>query len=130
MSERQPKSTMVRRALKRDISEGIFVDKLPSMNMLARRYGVARLTVRAELKKLQEEGILTIRQGSGTTINMGGDNPSLDVTTQIVFPFSQAVARYMEFLANPNISSNTKNRMIHNVDSQMIMVMEVRGIIS
>jgi DNA-binding GntR family transcriptional regulator len=42
--------------------------KLPSEHQLSKRYGVSRVTVRAALHGLREAGLVSIRQGVGTTV--------------------------------------------------------------
>ncbi len=41
---------------------------LPSENVLARRYGVSRVTVRAALQSLQQSGLIASRQGLGAVV--------------------------------------------------------------
>ncbi len=41
---------------------------LPSERHLATRYGVARMTVRQEIRRLAADGVLTIRQGAGAFV--------------------------------------------------------------
>lgn len=43
-------------------------DRLPSQHDLARRYGVARLTVQQSLRILRDEGLTVSRQGSGVFV--------------------------------------------------------------
>jgi GntR family transcriptional regulator, transcriptional repressor for pyruvate dehydrogenase complex len=129
MSERQPKSTMVRTGLEHDLYHGNFRGKLPSMEELADRYGASRVTVRNVLLQLQQEGVLTIRQGSGTYIKKVNLTTPSTEGTNMLFPYSQAVTRYREFLINPRIPSNIKNRMVGIVDSQMTLTMEARQVI-
>jgi DNA-binding transcriptional regulator YhcF (GntR family) len=43
-------------------------EKLPSGNELARRYGVARMTVQQALRILRDEGLIVSRQGSGVFV--------------------------------------------------------------
>lgn len=46
--------------------------KLPSQKQLSERYGVARETVKAALRQLAAEGLITSRQGSGAFVNARG----------------------------------------------------------
>jgi DNA-binding transcriptional regulator YhcF (GntR family) len=43
-------------------------EKLPSGNELARRYGVARMTVQQAIRLLRDEGLIVSRQGSGVFV--------------------------------------------------------------
>ena len=43
-------------------------EKLPSGNELARRYGVARMTVQQAIRLLRDEGLIVSRQGSGVYV--------------------------------------------------------------
>jgi DNA-binding transcriptional regulator YhcF (GntR family) len=43
-------------------------EKLPSGNELARRYGVARMTVQQAVRVLRDEGLIVSRQGSGVYV--------------------------------------------------------------
>jgi len=43
-------------------------ERLPSMEQLARQYGVALVTIRSALRLLEQEGLLAARQGSGTFV--------------------------------------------------------------
>src|SRR4249920_264139 len=46
-------------------------EKLPSGNELARRYGVARMTVQQAIRLLRDEGLIVSRQGSGVFVREG-----------------------------------------------------------
>ena len=67
--------------LRREISDGGLQshDRLPSERQLAQSYGVARGTVRDALIRLEQEGLVEIRAGSGTYIVQGaqtdGESP-------------------------------------------------------
>lgn len=52
-------------------------DRLPSEHEFARRYDVSRVTVREAMKTLAARGIVTIRSGSGLTVNPVADWTSL-----------------------------------------------------
>lgn len=57
--------------LRREISKGALHlhDRLPSERRMAETYGVARNTVREALNKLETEGFVEIRPGSGTYVS-------------------------------------------------------------
>jgi DNA-binding transcriptional regulator YhcF (GntR family) len=50
-------------------------DKLPSGQELARRYGVARMTVQQALRLLRDEGLIVSRQGSGVFVRARTERP-------------------------------------------------------
>lgn len=60
----------IRASLLDKIETGIYRpgDQIPSENELSESYGVSRVTVRAALNRLTEEGILLKRQGKGTFV--------------------------------------------------------------
>jgi GntR family transcriptional regulator len=72
--ERQQRSNVtakVVRSLKRRLSQGEWQagDRLPSEPTLAEELGVSRVTVRAALAQLENDGIVNRRHGSGTYVN-------------------------------------------------------------
>lgn len=50
-------------------------DKLPSGPDLARRYGVARMTIQQAIRLLREEGLVVSRQGSGVYVRERTERP-------------------------------------------------------
>ncbi|HEV8596117.1 MAG TPA: GntR family transcriptional regulator [Candidatus Dormibacteraeota bacterium] len=50
-------------------------EQLPSGNDLAKRYGVARMTVQHALRTLREEGLIVSRQGSGVFVRERTERP-------------------------------------------------------
>jgi DNA-binding transcriptional regulator YhcF (GntR family) len=50
-------------------------DKLPSLNELSERYGVARMTVQQAMRVLREEGLIVSRQGSGVFVRERTERP-------------------------------------------------------
>lgn len=59
------------RSLKRRLSQGEWAagDRLPSEPTLAEELGVSRVTIRAALAQLENDGIVNRRHGSGTYVN-------------------------------------------------------------
>lgn len=50
-------------------------DKLPSLNELSERYGVARMTVQQAMRVLRDEGLIVSRQGSGVFVRERTERP-------------------------------------------------------
>jgi DNA-binding transcriptional regulator YhcF (GntR family) len=50
-------------------------EQLPSGNELAKRYGVARMTVQQALRVLRDEGLIVSRQGSGVFVRGRSERP-------------------------------------------------------
>jgi DNA-binding transcriptional regulator YhcF (GntR family) len=50
-------------------------EKLPSGAQLARRYGVARMTVQQAVRLLRDEGLVVSRQGSGVYVRQRAERP-------------------------------------------------------
>jgi DNA-binding transcriptional regulator YhcF (GntR family) len=50
-------------------------DRLPSGNELAKRYGVARMTVQQAFRLLRDEGLIVTRQGSGVFVRERTERP-------------------------------------------------------
>ncbi|MGK5115190.1 MULTISPECIES: GntR family transcriptional regulator [unclassified Geodermatophilus] len=73
-TEHRRRSTVtakVVRSLERRLSQGEWAagDRLPSEPTLAKELGVSRVTVRAALAQLENDGIVNRRHGSGTYVN-------------------------------------------------------------
>lgn len=70
---RQPRYQQVAEALRAGIADGSFGSdgQLPTESLLCDRYGVSRFTVREALRRLQAEGLIRRRRGSGTTLATG-----------------------------------------------------------
>ena len=66
-------------ALNQEILSGIYPvgAKLPTEEALCRRFGCSRHTIREALRQLREEGLVTSRQGAGTTVVRRGAAPPL-----------------------------------------------------
>ena len=64
--------------LRRDITKGVLHlhDRLPAERALANQHGVARNTVREALNRLEEEGFVEIRPGSGTYVTFEPQEPA------------------------------------------------------
>ncbi len=65
-----PRSGHVYQELRADIEAGLFAvgSPLPSQTELARRYGIAVMTVRQAIERLALEGFVNVRVGSGTYV--------------------------------------------------------------
>lgn len=50
-------------------------EKLPSGSQLARRFGVARMTVQQAIRLLRDEGLVVSRQGSGVYVRQRAERP-------------------------------------------------------
>jgi DNA-binding GntR family transcriptional regulator len=68
-----PRYLQVAAELKAAILGGDFADgdQLPTESTLTERYGVSRFTVREALRRLQAEGLIRRRRGSGTVVELG-----------------------------------------------------------
>ena len=68
--DKEHASRTIERDLRRKIESGELAvgDKLPSERNLAEQYGVARNTAREAIRLLAEQGLVTIRHGSGVTV--------------------------------------------------------------
>ncbi len=69
-----PRYQQVADELRAAIVAGDFADgaQLPTESVLCDRYSVSRFTVREALRKLQAEGLIKRRRGSGTVVDGGG----------------------------------------------------------
>jgi len=65
-----PRYLQLASELRGEILSGKFAarDLFPTENELCQRYGVSRFTVREALRRLQNEGLIARRRGSGTTV--------------------------------------------------------------
>ena len=70
---------VVHDGIRRAILGGEYPDgaRLPAENDLARHFAVSRPVVRAALKRLREEGLVTSRQGSGSFVAAPGEPKAL-----------------------------------------------------
>src|SRR5215207_416380 len=73
----RPPYQQVANALRAAITARTFKagDKLPSLNELSERYGVARMTVQQAMRVLRDEGLIVSRQGSGVFVRERTERP-------------------------------------------------------
>src|SRR5690242_13483965 len=66
----EPLYLQVVRALKEEIVSGVYPigSQLPTEEELCERFSVSRYTVREALRRLREDGLVSSRQGAGTTV--------------------------------------------------------------
>lgn len=69
-----PRYQQVADALRAAILAGEFADgaQLPTESVLCERHGVSRFTVREALRRLQADGLIKRRRGSGTVVDRSG----------------------------------------------------------
>lgn len=74
----KPGAADIAATMRREISKGVLRqhDRLPAERRLAQEYGVARNTVREALTRLEQEGFVEIRPGSGTYVVFQPEEPS------------------------------------------------------
>ncbi|HSI53906.1 MAG: FadR/GntR family transcriptional regulator [Ramlibacter sp.] len=58
-------------------------DRLPTENQLAQRFAVSRPVVREALQRLQTDGVVIARQGSGTYVQRSPSQRVAELTTQV-----------------------------------------------
>lgn len=68
-----------------EIMQGRFAagDRLPAENQLAQRFSVSRPVVREALQRLQSDGVVVARQGSGTYVQRSPSQRVAELTTQL-----------------------------------------------
>jgi DNA-binding GntR family transcriptional regulator len=116
-------------SMRTDIRSGVLVGRLPSMDILARTYGVSRVTMRKAMLYLQDEGLLNIKQGRGTSVTSfvtslkePQEGEARNFTNEFPDTFKEAVGHYIGFLVNPRIPRELKIRMIGIIDTQIGLV--------
>lgn len=106
---RRPLGDEIRDAIVADfISNGVTRpgDRLPTEAELCERYGVSRITVRAALRSLQEAGLITVRQGRGST----------------VLPQSDTITSGLDRLCSVDTFARDAGRAIDTADLEMEVV--------
>lgn len=80
----KPGAADIAAMMRREINKGTLRlhDRLPAERRLAQDYGVARNTVREALTRLEQEGFVEIRPGSGTYVVFKPENPSGEAIQQ------------------------------------------------
>jgi len=76
-SDALPLNRRVVDTLRQEIGAGVPAvgERLPTEEALCQRFGISRHTVRDALRKLREEGLVSSRQGAGTTVIRRGGQP-------------------------------------------------------
>src|SRR4029078_13247554 len=71
-----------------EIMAGLFStgDRLPTENQLAQRFSVSRPVVREALQRLQTDGVVIARQGSGTYVQRSPSQRVCELTRQGSLP--------------------------------------------
>ena len=76
-----PRYVQVANELRADIGSGRFCGgQLPTETMLCDHYNVSRFTVREALRRLQAEGLISRRRGSGTRVYAGNPASRLPIS--------------------------------------------------
>lgn len=64
-------------------------DRLPPERELSKKLGVSRLTLRRALQKLEQQGLLTRRQGAGTFVSA----PKIEQQAEVIISFTKNMQR-------------------------------------
>jgi GntR family transcriptional regulator len=69
-SSRKPRYLIIAEQLRDEIREGVHAvgRRMPTEELLCRRFAASRFTVRAALRHLEDNGLVTRRRGSGTLV--------------------------------------------------------------
>lgn len=69
-TDARPLQVRIADDMRNQIRQGLLVpgDKLPTLHVLAERYGVSVMAARRSIELLRQEGLLTSRRGSGTYV--------------------------------------------------------------
>lgn len=114
----------VKETLWSDITTGVYSDKLPPMEDLAKKVGASRLTVRSALKSLEEEGLVRIRQGSGAFVDKEVVEQSMiGVSPRVLV---EVIEHFRSFLTNPDINRSAKVKMIQIMETQISLIDDIR----
>lgn len=108
-------------------------EKLISENQLCEKFAVSRQTARQALTTLEQEGLVTRRQGSGTYINhLNATNKSVSnnigfVTTYLddhVFPYIISGAEKVLSSAGYNMTLRLTRNKVHNERTQLLSLLD------
>lgn len=84
--ENRPLTVRAKEALTDSIVNGAFPDGwLPAEDRLARQMGVSRPTLRAAMRSLEEEGLVTRQRGIGTRVNLHVARSRLSLSRAVGF---------------------------------------------
>lgn len=128
--KRGPLYAKVNGLIRSDIASGALIGQLPSMDKLGLKYGASKVTVNKVLIELKEEGLVNIRQGLGSFVNISGkfhENATKDSKSELTDTFTKAVNRYSQFLTDDKIPKEIKAAMIQVVDTQINLVGQIQG---
>ena len=67
-STRTPRYVELADTLRTELLDGAFPNGFPTENVLCKRFGVSRFTVREALRRLSNEGLIERKRGSGTVV--------------------------------------------------------------
>lgn len=122
MLERKPSLTDQAKAyIKRRIVNDEFQDgRIPSETELANELGVSRTTIRDALSRLENEGAVYRRQGSGTYVN----DPGLQIKTRL-----EEIWSYESVLRDHGYTPSTRilNVQIEAADEQQAATLGIAG---
>jgi multiple sugar transport system substrate-binding protein len=109
----QPKYLQIKETLTEEISKGVYKigDKIPSENILPKRFDVSKMTVVKAIDEMVREGLLERVRGSGTYVSKNSNRRTLNVGV-----FGDNLWIFDEFeRQNPNIKLNRINYTHENI---------------
>ena len=130
-----PKYLAIAAWMKKNIQSNHFKygEKLISENQLCEKFSVSRQTARQAVATLEQEGLVTRRQGSGTYINRLNptNKPATHhigvITTYLddhVFPYIISGAEKILSKKNYNMTLRLTRNKVHNERTQLLSLLE------